>query len=602
MKIPISAIIQNQPIKNVSTIGHVAHGKSTLVREITGVKTQKRSSELDKNITIDIGFANAKVFVDSLGQFHTAPSNVEFLEDDDGSRMKLVDHFSFTDSPGHQKLLVNMYGAVVTSNMSVLVIATDQQIPQPQTVEHLQAADCFGMKKFVICQNKMDLIEEDDNHERLEEIASLVKGTSAEGCQIIPTVLQKGINVSEVVKSIVNFPIENFQTRCNQPVRMTIIRSFDVNKPHQSYKQLTGGIVGGSLISGVLNTGDYVEIRPGFLFRDPKTKKIKYKPFITRVVSLESGNRPLEKVFPGGLIAIGSQIDPCITKNNRMVGQVLGNIGTLPEVYGNLTLKYELIQHHIDQDTTFKQKEKIKVGIGAMTNDGIVTSFNKKKCLFQIQLVKPLCLDPNEDISVFKYFGDNVPHLVGTAKIIKGEVCERENHDEALYNELLSQQVQQEYVIENDIPELETTGPKHYEDLLDAIKFKDGAKSVLKIVPPVSIFKFPYTIITNFPDVYKGINLTPSDKVSVDYATLLMEFINDELGCLRYNVNGEKQLLLRGRGKFSNSNIEGAIVKFAEKYLKCMSCNSMISYLFKDHRRKLCSKCLVCDSSTCVSK
>ena len=74
MELKYSEILNNQPIFNIGSIGHVAHGKSTLVRSITGVRTQKHSDEQERNITINIGYANAKVFMDSFGNFHTTPS------------------------------------------------------------------------------------------------------------------------------------------------------------------------------------------------------------------------------------------------------------------------------------------------------------------------------------------------------------------------------------------------------------------------------------------------------------------------------------------------------------------------------------------------
>ena len=92
MKFKYTDIIKNQPLVNIGMIGHVASGKSTLTKQITGIKTQKFSSEKVRNITIEIGYANAKIFIDSKGELHTASSNTDSLEDEYGNNMKLIQH------------------------------------------------------------------------------------------------------------------------------------------------------------------------------------------------------------------------------------------------------------------------------------------------------------------------------------------------------------------------------------------------------------------------------------------------------------------------------------------------------------------------------
>ena len=89
MKIKYSEIIKNQPTTNLGMIGHVAHGKSTLAFQITGTKTQKFASEKERNITIHIGYANAKIFKDKEGKLHTASSDTNSLTDKFGNEMSL---------------------------------------------------------------------------------------------------------------------------------------------------------------------------------------------------------------------------------------------------------------------------------------------------------------------------------------------------------------------------------------------------------------------------------------------------------------------------------------------------------------------------------
>lgn len=113
---------------------------------------------------------------------------------------------------------------------------------------------------------------------------------------------------------------------------MIIIRSFDVNKPGSEIADLKGGVVGGSILEGVLRVGMEVEIRPGILAKDSKNNLV-CTPVKTRIVSLLAENNDLLYAVPGGLIGAGLLIDPSMTRNDQMVGNVLGAVGQLPDIY-----------------------------------------------------------------------------------------------------------------------------------------------------------------------------------------------------------------------------------------------------------------------------
>lgn len=105
---------------------------------------------------------------------------------------------------------------------------------------------------------------------------------------------------------------------------MIIIRSFDVNRPGERVDKLQGGVVGGSIVMGVLKVGDEVEIRPGITHRD-QSQKVYCTPIISRIVSLNSENNKLLYAIPGGLIGVGLMVDPSITRNDKLVGHVLSH-------------------------------------------------------------------------------------------------------------------------------------------------------------------------------------------------------------------------------------------------------------------------------------
>lgn len=116
------------------------------------------------------------------------------------------------------------------------------------------------------------------------------------------------------------------------PPRLTIIRSFDVNKPGAGVEELKGGIAGGSLLSGALTLGMPVEIRPGIISRGTDGR-FRCKSIYTRIVTLHAEQNQLEFAVPGGLIGVGTLIDPTLCRADRLVGQVLGIPGQLPGVY-----------------------------------------------------------------------------------------------------------------------------------------------------------------------------------------------------------------------------------------------------------------------------
>lgn len=124
---------------------------------------------------------------------------------------------------------------------------------------------------------------------------------------------------------------------------MIIIRSFDVNKPGTSIDDLQGGVVGGSIIEGVLQIGMNVEIRPGHLYKDTDGQ-IRCRPIKSKIVTLKAEENHLLYAVPGGLIAAGLMIDPSMTRNDRMVGNVLGVEGKLPEIFTEISVQFSMMK------------------------------------------------------------------------------------------------------------------------------------------------------------------------------------------------------------------------------------------------------------------
>ena len=162
-------------------------------------------------------------------------------------------------------------------------------------------------------------------------VPNYILGTVAESSPIVPISAQLKYNIDAVNEFIVKripIPVRDFTST----PRLIVIRSFDVNKPGAEVDDLKGGVAGGSILTGVLAVGMEVEIRPGIVTKDAQGKH-RCRPIFSRIVSLHAENNHLKFAVPGGLIGVGTRIDPTLCRADRLVGQVLGAVGQLPSVF-----------------------------------------------------------------------------------------------------------------------------------------------------------------------------------------------------------------------------------------------------------------------------
>ncbi len=201
-------------VNPAGTIGHVAHGKSTVVKAISGVQTVRFKNELERNITIKLGYANAKIFCAKDGKVPRPQSYKAYgssKEDSpecdapgyEGAEMELLRHVSFVDCPGHDILMATMLNGAAVMDGALLLIAANESCPQPQTSEHLAAVEIMRLKHIIILQNKIDLISESVAANQHEAIQSFIQGTVAEGAPVMPISAQLKYNVDAVCEYIV---------------------------------------------------------------------------------------------------------------------------------------------------------------------------------------------------------------------------------------------------------------------------------------------------------------------------------------------------------------------------------------------------------------
>jgi len=318
-------VISRQATINIGTIGHVAHGKSTVVKAISGVQTVRFKNELVRNITIKLGYANAKIYRSSAPpyEYRSCSSGTvdEFPMNDGTDRTwQLQRHVSFVDCPGHDILMATMLNGAAVMDAALLLVAGNESCPQPQTSEHLAAVEIMQLSNIIILQNKIDLVKPEAAKVQYDQIKDFVSGTVAGKAPIIPISAQLQYNVDLVSKAIINtvpIPRRDFISK----PRLIVIRSFDVNKPGEDAEHLKGGVAGGSILQGVLRVGDEIEVRPGIVGKDAQGR-VHCTPIFSRIVSLFAEKNTLQYAVPGGLIGVGTKIDPMLTRADRLVGQV----------------------------------------------------------------------------------------------------------------------------------------------------------------------------------------------------------------------------------------------------------------------------------------
>jgi translation initiation factor 2 subunit 3 len=387
---PQRPLLPKQPEVNIGTAGHVDHGKTSTVASITGVWASAHSEELRRGITIKVGYADAAFYkcphTPVPAAYSTSPKCPVC-----GKETKLLRAVSFVDCPGHESLMTNMLAGAFLMDGALLVIASNEPVPKPQTREHLQALQMLGMKKIVIAQNKVDLVSDAEAKKNYDAIKNFVANTVAADAPIIPISAQQRLNIDALIEALEDVvPTPKRDPKADS--LMYVVRSFDVNKPGTEVPELSGGVLGGSLVKGELRIGDEIELRPGM----PDERTGKYASVITKISSLQTGAGAADKVGPGGLIAVGTHLDPTFTKGDQMVGSVIGKPGTLPPTWEHATLGLELFETAVGSAELVKVDkvkpgENLRLNLGTASSPAVVTS--ARGDVIEVDLKKPAAVE-----------------------------------------------------------------------------------------------------------------------------------------------------------------------------------------------------------------
>jgi translation initiation factor 2 subunit 3 len=322
-----------QPVMNIGMLGHVSDGKTTITKQLTGTLTQKHSSEKQKNLTIRLGYANAKICkcpsCPAPSCYFSVSSDIfDYYCPQCVAESKLMNHISFVDCPGHNMLLTTMLNGTSVMDYTIIVESVvNTQIPAPQTREHFDCIRNMNIKNIAFILNKIDLIPREKTEEICDEIKIFLKHNKYE-CPIIPTSATHQINIDILCMILAHLPLP---TRNINRLKMPIIRSFNINKPGTKIEDLTGGVIGGSICSGILTKNQDILLVPGMIIDDI------YKPLKCNVISINSEKNNLLQATSGGLIGIKLDIDPGLTCDDGLAGNIV-----VDKINGIVTKEFEL--------------------------------------------------------------------------------------------------------------------------------------------------------------------------------------------------------------------------------------------------------------------
>jgi len=264
----------------IGTAGHVDHGKTSLIKALTGIDTDRLIEEKKRGITIQLGFAH--------------------LDFDDGTKVGIV------DVPGHEKFIKNMLAGAGGIDIALLIVAANEGVSM-QTREHFDILKLLGIKKGIIVITKCDTVEPDFIELVKSDIEELVLSSFLEGSQIIETSVFKNSGISEL-KSAIKELIKDFKKDTNIPFRMPIDRIFSVDG--------FGTVVTGTLVDGKVKKSDNFCIYPSEL-----TGKVR---------NIQVHDNDVEEAFAGQRVAINLS---GVKKEDLQRGDVLAKPESMENTY-----------------------------------------------------------------------------------------------------------------------------------------------------------------------------------------------------------------------------------------------------------------------------
>jgi len=371
----------------IGTAGHIDHGKTTLIKALTGRETDTLKEEKERGISINLGFT-----------YFDLPS---------GKRAGIV------DVPGHEKFIKNMLAGISGIDIVLLVIAADEGV-MPQTREHFNILSLLDVKKGVVVVTKKDMVDRDWLDIVIEDIESYIKGTFLENAKIIPVSSMTGEGLHELVKEIDLLSEEVDEKDTFNCFRLPVDRVFTISG--------FGTVVTGTLISGSISEGDKIEIYPSGIE--------------TKVRNIQVHEQPVKSAFAGQRVAVNLSN---VKVDDIKRGYVLSEIGCMdPSMMMDCRLNYLK-----DAERPLENRDRVRIYHGTAELLGRVIILDKEvvnpgeTALVQIRLESSICAQRG-DKYVIRTYSPMV--TIGGGTIIDPNAPKRKRFDSKAINELLTKE------------------------------------------------------------------------------------------------------------------------------------------------------------------
>ena len=337
----------------IGTAGHIDHGKTQLIKTLTGIDTDRLKEEKERGITIDLGFAH--------------------LTYEDGTEVGVI------DVPGHERFVRNMLAGVGGIDLVMLVIAADEGV-MPQTREHLAICQLLRVKEGLVALTKADLVDEDWLELVREDTVEFLKGTFLEGKPIVPVSAKTGQGLDElkrVLQALVaHVPPKQLEGKFRLPVdRVFTIRGF-------------GTVVTGTLFSGTIRVDDRIEIYP--------------KGIEAKIRGLQVHNASVPEAVAGQRTAINLQGIPKVELGR---GDVLGHPGEFAPTF----MLDAVFQHLADAPRPLRHRARVRLHVGTSEIMGRVILLDRddlapgEEAFVQLRLEEPAIVLPHDRFVIRSY-------------------------------------------------------------------------------------------------------------------------------------------------------------------------------------------------------
>ena len=387
--------LNKQPLVIISTQGSVANGKTSIIKCLTKKSLMRFKKEAENNMTIKLGYTNAKIMkcIKCPEPFCYQINNLKCNQCEEDTELKL--NVSFIDSPGHNDLQATALSGASTMDYCLLLVSTDNELENKgdeYVNEHYKTIKFLDMiDKTVILQNKIDLVTKEKALEQFKTIKNKYDIKN-----IIPISAQYEHNINYLLQFLVEkipHPINaDLINKINSPLKGTVIRSFDVNKKSIPVEDINCAVIGGTIRSGMIKIGDRIKLLPGI------TKNNKIIPLKGRVLSLKTDEIELTEAYPGGLIGIGLSIDPLLSKEDRLVG----NIIIKDEDDSIKTFVKADISYEIYDNIDINEKENVSVMLYSLRRTAEIINLNKQNKTLTFESKLEFAGELNDNIVILK--------------------------------------------------------------------------------------------------------------------------------------------------------------------------------------------------------